>query len=157
METGWGNPLWFVSRNCLQNVYSGRKGGKKRNGVLPPLGVLRTPGPGTKAPSKKAFICCPVQCIFWEALLLCICWKRYTIYQCQGRLVSNTVRLQSKSPWNNRNSLSLHVNLFYKAHKPSLPMNVSQLQAPNICLRCKEKLDAWKKKRFSKLKPAMVI
>lgn len=29
METGWGNPSKFVSRNCLQNVCSGKKAVKQ--------------------------------------------------------------------------------------------------------------------------------
>ena len=77
-------------------------------------------------------------------------------YQRRWCLVSN-IRQQSESPWNNGNSLSLHVNLFYKAHRSSLPMDISQLQAPNICLKCEEKLDAWEKKRFLKLRLATVI
>lgn len=112
--------------------------------------------PGTKAPSEKAFICCPLQCIFWEALLLHICFKRNTIYQCRGCLVSNTFRLQSESPWSNGNSLSIHVNLFYEAHRPPLPMGISQLRLLIYVWNVKKSSMHGRKRRFLKLRPAMV-
>lgn len=126
--------------------------------VSSPSGFMNPEALESRLLLKKLF--CVFLC-FWIPpyllLFLHICWKKYTIYQCQEYLVSNTVRRQSEAPWTNGNSLSLHVNLFYKAHRPSWPMDISQLQAPNICLRCKEKLDAWKKKRFLKLRPTMVM
>lgn len=110
--------LQELSSECLLREESVKKG---KGCVSSSYGFMN---PGTKAPSEKAFICCPVQCVFWEALVLCICWKRNTIYQCQGCLVSNIVRLQSESPWSNGNSLSYRVNLFYD--RPPLPMDISQ-------------------------------
>lgn len=117
--------------------------------VFPSLVVLWTSGPGTKATSEEAFICCLVQGIIWEALVLHIFGRDALYISAKGisMLVSNTVRLKSESSWNEEQFVSSS-EAFYEAQRPSLSVDIGQLQVSKICLIYKENIEYGKKRDF---------